>query len=396
MNQKLLIQQIKKVFAGELIFSEGTRGAPCMFIIKEGHVEIFITRDDKRIILSKLGNGACFGEMALISTELRNASAKALTYCELYMIDRASLNQSVESSPPLIRHIVKSLIGRVRSMVNVVALHTHGQTVLVSYAQLLELMAGQYQSDTSVRKGEKSVETSIPLKAVVEKSRALFGNSKNRSRAILKFMDSLHLIREEFENSNVQAVHFFASDIVDRAQKIPDVTLQGLDDLLQSDLELVEIDELAQIVGVDRKLLLAKLATDELADELFAFRKSSALRLFAEKGRDYFRVRTPKKPGEIADLEDLDVVDQNTLFEVVNQFDISEIALMLKVYDSENVMQKISGAMSKAKQLELRQACDGLQEANPLQADQIKSRLMTSVRKSLGAYAETLTVPSSF
>jgi len=297
MNQKLLTQQIKKVFAGELIFSEGTKGATCMFIIKEGHVEIFITRDEKRIVLSELGNGACFGEMAMISTELRNASAKALTYCELYMIDRASLNQSIESSPPLIRHIVKSLIGRVKSMLDVVVLHTPGQAVLVSYAQLLELMAGKNQSNPCFSNGEKNVETSIPVKVVVEKSRALFGNSENRSRAILKFMDSHHLIREEFGPGNVQNVHFHASDIVDRVEKMPDVTLHGLDDFLQSNLELVEVNELAQIVGVDRKLLLAKLAADELTDELFAFRKSSALRLIADKGRDYFCVRTPNKPG---------------------------------------------------------------------------------------------------
>ena len=374
-------KQIKKAFAGEIIFSEGLKGAPCMYLIKEGQVEIFVVRDDKRIILSKLGPGACFGEMALITTEPRSASAKALSYCELYMVDQEYLRSNIESSPPLIRHIVKSLIGRVKSMVNRVALQATGQTVLVSYAQLLELMSGQSQFE--LRKDDKTAISCVPLKRVIDKSRDLFGNSEKRSRTILKFMESLHLIRMEAGRDNANEVYYAAFDIVDRAMKLPETTAQGINDLLRSDVELIDANELAQLVGVDRKLLMSKLATDELSDEMFAFRKSSVLRWFESKGRDYFAQRAPKKSNDMSGIEDLYGVDQITLFEVVNQFEIHEIATLLQVYGSEAVQGKINSALSKAKQAELRDACAKVQEVDALQAEQIQNRLMTLVRQSL-------------
>ncbi len=352
-----------------------------MYLIKEGQVEIFVVRDDKRIILSKLGPGACFGEMALITTEPRSASAKALSYCELYMVDQEYLRSNIESSPPLIRHIVKSLIGRVKSMVNRVALQATGQTVLVSYAQLLELMSGQSQFE--LRKDDKTAISCVPLKRVIDKSRDLFGNSEKRSRTILKFMESLHLIRMEAGRDNANEVYYAAFDIVDRAMKLPETTAQGINDLLRSDVELIDANELAQLVGVDRKLLMSKLATDELSDEMFAFRKSSVLRWFESKGRDYFAQRAPKKSNDMSGIEDLYGVDQITLFEVVNQFEIHEIATLLQVYGSEAVQGKINSALSKAKQAELRDACAKVQEVDALQAEQIQNRLMTLVRQSL-------------
>ena len=374
-------KQIKKAFAGEIIFSEGLKGAPCMYLIKEGQIEIFIVRDDKRIVLSKLGPGACFGEMALITPELRSASAKALSYCELYMVDHEYLRCNIESSPPLIRHIVKSLISRVKSMVNMVGLQAHGQAVLVSYAQLLELLSGQNQFE--YRKDDRAAVTCIPIKRVIDKSRALFGNTEKRSRAILQFMDSLQLIRIEAGRDNANEIYFSAFDIVDRAIKLPETASNGLSDLLRCDVELIETDELAQIVGVDRKLLMSKLAADELSDELFAFRKSSVLRWFESKGRDYFASRAPKKPQDMLGIEDLYGVDQITLFEVVNQFEMHEIATLLRVYGNEAVRGKINNALSKAKQAELRDACANVQDVDALKAEQIKTRLMTLVRQSL-------------
>ena len=67
---------------GEIIFSEGAMGNPLMYVIKEGSVEISITRGERKVVLSTLERGQFFGEMALLSTEPRSATAKALSYCE--------------------------------------------------------------------------------------------------------------------------------------------------------------------------------------------------------------------------------------------------------------------------------------------------------------------------
>jgi CRP-like cAMP-binding protein len=58
---------IRTASPGEVIFSEGSMGNPFMYVIKEGSVEISITRGERKVVLSTLGRGQFFGEMALLS-----------------------------------------------------------------------------------------------------------------------------------------------------------------------------------------------------------------------------------------------------------------------------------------------------------------------------------------
>ena len=73
---------------GDYIIREGEFGT-CMYFLTNGSVDV-IVNDNK---VASLGTGSPFGEMALVSGDKRNASIRASTYCDVYVLQRASFDQ---------------------------------------------------------------------------------------------------------------------------------------------------------------------------------------------------------------------------------------------------------------------------------------------------------------
>lgn len=80
---------------GERIFRMGDHG-DCLYMIHAGQIEIL---NGEGNILATLGEGAVFGEMALISNSPRTATARAISYCDLYVLPKANFFEIVEAYP---------------------------------------------------------------------------------------------------------------------------------------------------------------------------------------------------------------------------------------------------------------------------------------------------------
>jgi CRP-like cAMP-binding protein len=81
--------QSRAVARGEDIVTYGDSGCE-MFIIYRGEVEA-LDRDGK--YLSTLREGDCFGELALLLSGPRQATIRAKTQCNLFVLDKASLGR---------------------------------------------------------------------------------------------------------------------------------------------------------------------------------------------------------------------------------------------------------------------------------------------------------------
>lgn len=95
--------------AGEIIFSEGQDGGE-MYLIKDGEVAI---RKGGRT-LDTMVAGDIFGEMALISSEPRSASAVAATDCCLLPVDEERFLFLVQQTPYFSLHVMGVLAERLR------------------------------------------------------------------------------------------------------------------------------------------------------------------------------------------------------------------------------------------------------------------------------------------
>lgn len=85
-----------------------------VYIILHGTVKIHIEQGERDVILSILGAGDLLGEMSLIDSVGRSASAVTLESCLLLWMDKATFGYMLDNFPSVARNLVKILSARVR------------------------------------------------------------------------------------------------------------------------------------------------------------------------------------------------------------------------------------------------------------------------------------------
>jgi CRP/FNR family transcriptional regulator, cyclic AMP receptor protein len=85
-----------------------------VYVILHGTVKIHIEQGERDVILSILGTGDLLGEMSLIDSVGRSASAVILENSLLLWMDKASFNYMLDNFPQVARNLVKILTAKVR------------------------------------------------------------------------------------------------------------------------------------------------------------------------------------------------------------------------------------------------------------------------------------------
>ena len=97
-----------------VVFFENEEG-DTFFMIIEGRIKVTILGDDGReIILSVLGPGDFFGEMALLDNEPRSATTIAIEEAELLLLSRSDFQSVVAENQSITGALIKILTGRLR------------------------------------------------------------------------------------------------------------------------------------------------------------------------------------------------------------------------------------------------------------------------------------------
>lgn len=389
---------------GEIIYSEGFAGERLIFVIADGKVEISTRCDDKKVVMATLGRGEFFGETALLGAEPRPNTAKALSFCQLTVVPAGLIEEELERVTPMLRHVVRTLTRRVKAKDDLLATYTHADFMpgVLSYAHVLALIAGASEradsADTWSRHGASGAEVSVPLADVVQKCRAVAGHSRPHVMAMLRRMEKLNLVAMQSGQATHlannaaaaegalgrQVVTFDPVRIVDRAAQVAD---SDLDVSINSELELIELADLEALIGVERKVILNKLSHAEIADEVFAFRKSKVLNFVEQKGVAYFSKRASRGSGELKSLDDLLFVDQRTLFEAVSALDTYDLAKLLASIEDQAVSERLLSVMADARKNEVSWVMRRDIKIDPVEVEDIEQRLLEAVRalKSPGA-----------
>jgi CRP/FNR family cyclic AMP-dependent transcriptional regulator len=85
-----------------------------VYVILHGTVKIHIEQGERDVILSILGTGDLLGEMSLIDSVGRSASAVTIENSLLLWMDKATFNYILDNFIPVARNLVKILSARVR------------------------------------------------------------------------------------------------------------------------------------------------------------------------------------------------------------------------------------------------------------------------------------------
>jgi len=120
-NQKVTSQspisgQMVEFAAGATLFVEGDVGDR-LYIIRTGQTKVFkVKSDGTEIPLAIVGPGQLLGELAVLDGGKRSAHAQTMTKVEALAIDRTAIQATLNTLPPWFMGITRTLVGRIRSL----------------------------------------------------------------------------------------------------------------------------------------------------------------------------------------------------------------------------------------------------------------------------------------
>ena len=104
----------RRIFTAGMNVMTVEQPGEAVFIILHGTVKIHIEQGGRDVILSVLGSGDLLGEMSLIDSVGRSASALTLENSLMLWMDKTTFNYLLDNFPPVARNLVKILSARVR------------------------------------------------------------------------------------------------------------------------------------------------------------------------------------------------------------------------------------------------------------------------------------------
>lgn len=99
---------IKEAAAGEVIIREGDPG-DLFYLIHSGTVDVVKKKEG---LVASLGDGAYFGEVALIKDEPRNATVTATSPCRFFTIGKENFEAAMAMSPSLDEELLQTMANR--------------------------------------------------------------------------------------------------------------------------------------------------------------------------------------------------------------------------------------------------------------------------------------------
>jgi CRP-like cAMP-binding protein len=95
--------------AGETVFADGSPGHS-LYLVRSGAVDVL---KDARL-LTRIGSGGYFGEMALVDDAPRSARVVAAEDCTLLRLDRIPFQALTEDYPAMLRELCKLFAANLR------------------------------------------------------------------------------------------------------------------------------------------------------------------------------------------------------------------------------------------------------------------------------------------
>ena len=100
-----LIMALKPVVfqPGDVVIRKGDIGRE-LYLISRGEVEVI---DGSGHVVATLGEGSFFGEIALLTSAPRNATVRAKSYCDFFMLDKSNFTRVLRDRPQFLKSMME-------------------------------------------------------------------------------------------------------------------------------------------------------------------------------------------------------------------------------------------------------------------------------------------------
>jgi CRP/FNR family cyclic AMP-dependent transcriptional regulator len=97
------------------VFYQPEEMGEVLFIIKKGQVQLYrISPEGKKLVISTLGPGTLFGEMALLGQQMHNTFAEAVEDCQICVMSRTDLERLILNKPQVALRVLEVTGKRLR------------------------------------------------------------------------------------------------------------------------------------------------------------------------------------------------------------------------------------------------------------------------------------------
>jgi CRP-like cAMP-binding protein len=365
MNTPEVGDKTKIFHKGQVIYKEGQSSNEA-YIIKQGAVAVFRLVGNKRVNLGILRPGQIFGEMGVITEEKRTASAEALEYTEVIVLDLNLLHTLLLKSPRPIQIITSYLVERVRALNSRVAERPTSNTFasvcgVIMLAWRAVAKAGPKNEVPQI----STVEISKTVKDILLISQVEIDEILDRL-AKVHIVDIVDVKGAYFRNDPLLGTRKKSGEYVkERLLSIPDAErfvrvaknlAKEHQEANPTDMEFLDLDDFAREVGAQPDMILKKVAYGEIPENIFFFHKSSALTFAAQKGPEFFqRAKRPKlRPENLECIDDIVNVDNAAIEEALSKLGFYKVSVLAAMSRGEardriyhNLSKKIAGVVKE-------------------------------------------------
>ena len=107
---------LKRFPKNSVLVNEGD-DTDSLYIIQSGRVKIYLSDEDgKELVLSLIGPGDYFGEIALLDESPRSASVMSLEECKIYVLNKSQFEAFLKQDTAVCLRVMRGLTRRLREL----------------------------------------------------------------------------------------------------------------------------------------------------------------------------------------------------------------------------------------------------------------------------------------
>ena len=364
---------------GHIFFEEGSPG-PLAYIIKSGQVEITKKQGNKEISIAMLGPGEIFGEMALLGSKARTATARALANTEVVSISQARLLSFFRRSDPILKHVVMSLINRLE-MATALITQDKMDDIYASACQIIVLVANQESTPT-----DENGKRLLPYTSVIEQLRGILSIDAADCHLILEKLEAINLIaivQTQFaKDKSIRLID--EENFVQRAQRVSKELEGAWSDRASQGSIYLDLYDLSEQTGVEREKIYKKIGTGEVPEEFLFFKKEDILKWVEEVGQAFFDKKKRITVDDLDSIESIPYVKNSILQVALRKLDFYQVCQLLKTADEsirEKIFANLSGRFKQIAQQELKL----IEEVDAAEVEETIEDLLDEIRKLMEA-----------
>lgn len=118
----LEIATVETYSAGDIVLIEG-EATNDLILLREGEVEVYVSRGDKKVSITTLGPKSYFGEMSVFDDYPRSANVRAISDVTILRVDRDSFRDFLKSNPAALYRMCTVFSHRLRNTNSALAKH---------------------------------------------------------------------------------------------------------------------------------------------------------------------------------------------------------------------------------------------------------------------------------